>query len=276
MKKIILLMICCLLVTGCTVVRIDTTSISNITDVILEKDNSLYNHVGKGYKYYIPRGVSYIDTIGLNDVLYSKGVYYYLYVDAPAYLNKSDITYEEDKNLYYSKKIDINDKKGYLEIKKQDEQYLIKFSYNYASFETLVDEKDIEEVIKFSGLGEGINRRVKTYSLGMRMRLGLSIAFLGKPKLIILDEPTNGLDPAGIRQLRNILRNIAKQNDVCIIVSSHLMSEMELMCDKVAIVNNKTIPMKPNKGPKLENISRIFAFLAKSSCVIFFSVFNAI
>ena len=147
MKKLILLIILSLLCTGCTVVRINTDSISNITDVILEKDNSLYNHVGKGYKYYIPRGVSYIDTIGLNDVLYSKGVYYYLYVDAPAYLNKIEIEYNEDKKLYYSKNIDINDKKGYLEIKKQDEQYLIKFNYNYASFETLVDEKDITEVI---------------------------------------------------------------------------------------------------------------------------------
>ncbi len=146
MKKIILL-IFCLLFTGCTVVRINTDSISNITGVILDKNNSLYNHVGKGYKYYIPRGVTYIDTIGLNDVLYSKGVYYYLYVDAPAYINKKDIEYDENKNLYYSKNIDINDKKGYLEIEKKDDQYLIKFNYNYASLETLVDEKDITEVV---------------------------------------------------------------------------------------------------------------------------------
>lgn len=147
MKKIILLMVTCLLITGCTVVRIDTSSINNIIGVILEKDNTLYNHVGKGYKYYIPRGINYIDTVGLNDVLYSNGNYYYLYIDAPGYLNNIDITYEENKNLYYSKNIDTNGKLGYLEIKEVDGKYLIKFVYNYASFETLVDKKSINEVI---------------------------------------------------------------------------------------------------------------------------------
>ncbi|MBR1377027.1 MAG: hypothetical protein IJ565_04365 [Bacilli bacterium] len=147
MKKILFLMITCLLITGCTVVRIDTDSIANITGVILEKDNSLYNHVGKGYKYYIPKGVTYIDTIGLNDMLYSNGNYYYLYIDAPGYINNIEPVYEEDSNLYYSKKIDINGKIGYLEIKEVDKQYLIKFVYNYASFEALVDEKNINEVV---------------------------------------------------------------------------------------------------------------------------------
>lgn len=147
MKKILLLMITCLLITGCTVVRIDTKSIANITGVILEKNNTLYNHVGKGYKYYIPRGVTYIDSVGLNDVLYSNGNYYYLYIDAPRYINKIDIEYEEDSKLYYSKNIDTNDKNGYLEIKEQDGKYLIKFIYNYASFEALVAKDDINEVV---------------------------------------------------------------------------------------------------------------------------------
>jgi len=148
MKKILLLMMTCLCITGCTVVRIDTSSISNITGVILEKDNSLYNYVGKGYKYYIPRGVIHIDTIGFNDVLYSNGNYYYLYIDAPSYINNITTTYKEDKTLYYSKKIDINDRVGYIEIKEQDDKYLIHFEYNYASFEALVDEKSINEVVK--------------------------------------------------------------------------------------------------------------------------------
>lgn len=147
MKKILLLMITCLLITGCTVVRIDTKSIANITGVILEKNNSLYNHVGRGYKYYIPRGVTYIDTVGLNDVLYSNGNYYYLYIDAPRYIDKIEYEYKENNKLYYSKKIDINDKTGYLEIKEQDDMYLIKFVYNYASFEALVTENNINEVV---------------------------------------------------------------------------------------------------------------------------------
>lgn len=147
MKKLVLILITSLLLTGCTAVRIDTKSIDNITGVILEKDNSLYNQVGKGYKYYIPRGVSYIDTVGLNDILYSNGNYYYLYIDAVGYYNNIDVTYTEDSSLYYSKKIVINDKKGYLEIKKQDKQYLIKFVYNYAEITALVDEKDIDDVV---------------------------------------------------------------------------------------------------------------------------------
>lgn len=147
MKKLVILMCTCLLLTGCSVVRIDTTSIDNITGVILEKNNTLYNHVGKGYKYYIPRGVTYIDTVGFNDILYSNGNYYYLYIDAVGYANNIEPTYEEDSSLYYSKAIDINDKKGYLEIKKEDSKYLIKFVYNYAYIQALVDKKNIDEVI---------------------------------------------------------------------------------------------------------------------------------
>ncbi len=146
MKKILLLMIACLLITGCTVVRIDTDSITNITGVILEKDNSLYNRVGKGYKYYIPRGVSYIDTVGFNDTLYSKGIYYYLYIDAPAYINKIDLNYEKE-NIYYSQELDINGKKGYIKIYKKDNEYLIRFVYNYASIEAMVGENHINEFI---------------------------------------------------------------------------------------------------------------------------------
>ena len=147
MKKILLLMITCLLITGCTVVRIDTDSINNITGVILEKDNTLYNHVGKGYKYYIPRGITYIDTVGLNDVLYSNGNYYYLYIDAPGYIKNIEYDYKENKDLYYSKKIDINNKKGYLEISENDDKYTIKFVYNYGTFEAIVDKNSINEVV---------------------------------------------------------------------------------------------------------------------------------
>jgi len=96
-------------------------------------------------------------------------------------------------------------------------------------------KEDIEEVIKFSGLGEGINRRVKTYSLGMRMRLGLSIAFLGKPKLIILDEPTNGLDVDAVLNVRKQLEKLRGAGS-SILVSSHYLGEMEKIADRVLVL----------------------------------------
>lgn len=104
----------------------------------------------------------------------------------------------------------------------------------------------IDEVIKLVGLENRINDKVKTYSLGMRQRLGLAQALLHKPTVLILDEPTNGLDPAGIRELRDHLRILAKQEGLSVIVSSHLLTEMELMCDRIAVIQNgKLIDVKP-------------------------------
>ena len=89
MKKLIILFSLFFIVTGCTVVRIDTTDIDNTINIILTKENKLYNRVGKGYKYYVPGGVTYIDTDELNDKLYSSGTYYYLYVDIVNYYYQS-------------------------------------------------------------------------------------------------------------------------------------------------------------------------------------------
>ncbi|MFD0589835.1 ABC transporter ATP-binding protein [Paenibacillus sp. GCM10027627] len=96
----------------------------------------------------------------------------------------------------------------------------------------------VKEVVALVGLENRIHDKVKTYSLGMRQRLGVAQAILHKPKLLILDEPTNGLDPAGIRELRTYLRDLAKNEGVTVFVSSHLLAEMELMCDRVAIIQN--------------------------------------
>lgn len=147
MKKIIIIVLCLILFTGCTAVRIDTDSIDNIIDVVLSKNNKLYNRVGKGYKYYVPRGMNYIDTTELNDKLYSNGYYYYLYIDVISYYNKIEFTYEENKDAYYSRYININDKEGYLEINKVNDRYLIEFMYNYAKIETMVYEEDINDVV---------------------------------------------------------------------------------------------------------------------------------
>lgn len=99
-----------------------------------------------------------------------------------------------------------------------------------------VDKKRIKEVIALVGLEKAIHQKVKTYSLGMRQRLGIAQALLHRPAVLILDEPTNGLDPAGIRELRNHLRGLAELEETAVIVSSHLLAEMELMCDEIAIM----------------------------------------
>lgn len=147
MKKIFLIVLCLILFTGCTVVRINTDNIDNIIDVVLSKNNKLYNRVGKGYKYYVPRGMNYIDTTELNDKLYSNGYYYYLYIDVISYYNKIDFSYKENKDAYYSRYININDKVGYLEINKVNDRYLIEYMYNYAKIEALVYEEDINDVV---------------------------------------------------------------------------------------------------------------------------------
>lgn len=109
-----------------------------------------------------------------------------------------------------------------------------------------ISKERIKEVVELVGLESRIHDKVKSYSLGMRQRLGLAQALLHKPSVLILDEPTNGLDPAGIRELRNYLRQLAKQEGIAVIVSSHLLAEMELMCDRVAVIQQgKLISINP-------------------------------
>lgn len=100
-----------------------------------------------------------------------------------------------------------------------------------------VGDERILEVTKMVGLQERIHDRVKTYSLGMRQRLGIAQALLGRPKVLILDEPTNGLDPSGIRDMRQFIRYLAEEEGLSVLVSSHLLSEIQLMCDRVAIIS---------------------------------------
>lgn len=150
MKKIILIILMILLLTGCSVVRIDTNSIDNILNVILTKNNELYNQVGQGYKYYLPSGVSYIDSDDLNDILYCNGNYYYLYIDAISYYYKNKVDYKEKDNTYYSKLLSKNDgykASGYLEIEEKDGLYYLVFSYNYARIETIVDKEDLNNAV---------------------------------------------------------------------------------------------------------------------------------
>lgn len=103
-----------------------------------------------------------------------------------------------------------------------------------------VDERRIQEVVDIVRLDQRIHDKVKTYSLGMRQRLGIAQALLGRPKLLILDEPTNGLDPKGIKELRAFIRELADQG-MALFVSSHLLTEIQLMCDRVAIISHGSV-----------------------------------
>ncbi|PGZ93261.1 MULTISPECIES: ABC transporter ATP-binding protein [unclassified Bacillus (in: firmicutes)] len=99
------------------------------------------------------------------------------------------------------------------------------------------DDKKISEVVNLVKLTDRIHEKVKTYSLGMKQRLGIAQALLGGPKLLILDEPTNGLDPAGIRELREFIHMLVKEQNISVFISSHLLSEIEMICDRVGIIN---------------------------------------
>jgi ABC-2 type transport system ATP-binding protein len=108
-----------------------------------------------------------------------------------------------------------------------------------------ITEERLEEVIEIVKLKNRIKDKVKKYSLGMKQRLGIAQAIMHRPKVLIFDEPTNGLDPAGIKELRDILKRMAHEENAGVFVSSHLLSEMELMCDRVAIiVEGKLIDVK--------------------------------
>ena len=108
----------------------------------------------------------------------------------------------------------------------------------FASMYEGIDKSNIDGVVNLVKMSARINDRVKTYSLGMCQRIGIAQALLHNPKLLVLDEPTNGLDPIGIKELRDLLKYLAKEADVGVFISSHLLSEMELMCDRIVIIDN--------------------------------------
>lgn len=104
-----------------------------------------------------------------------------------------------------------------------------------------ISDEAIYKVVEQVGLTPRIKDRVKKYSLGMKQRLGLAEALLAGPKLLILDEPTNGLDPTGIIEFRNIVKKAAKENGMAVFVSSHILSEVSQLCDTVAFIDKGKI-----------------------------------
>lgn len=146
MKKILIILLL-LTLTGCSIVRIDVSSIDNTVDVILSKKNTLYNEDGQGYKYYIPNGVTHIDTNDLMHTLYYNGEYLYLYVDIVSYYYKNDINYKKSNNSYFYKRINNGKQKGYVEVTQQDNLYYVNFYYNYARIEALVTKENLNTTI---------------------------------------------------------------------------------------------------------------------------------
>jgi ABC-2 type transport system ATP-binding protein len=122
-----------------------------------------------------------------------------------------------------------------------------------------VGDAEVERVAGLVTLAHRLDQRVGTYSLGMRQRLGIAQAMLGRPKLLILDEPANGLDPAGIREIRELLRDLAREQGMSVFVSSHLLAEIELMCDRVAIIHKGRL-LREGTVPELISSRREMEF----------------
>jgi len=108
----------------------------------------------------------------------------------------------------------------------------------YARMHGNIPEARIDDVVKLVGLEGRIGDKIAKYSLGMRQRLGLAQAILHRPKLLVLDEPTNGLDPAGIKDLRDILKELASKENVAVFISSHQLAELDLICDRIGIIDS--------------------------------------
>ena len=104
-----------------------------------------------------------------------------------------------------------------------------------------ITKERIDEVVKFVGLENRIKDKVSKYSLGMRQRLGIAQAILHKPNLLVLDEPTNGLDPEGIKQIKDLIVKLAKEENMAVLISSHNLLELESFCTKVTIIKNGEI-----------------------------------
>jgi len=115
-----------------------------------------------------------------------------------------------------------------------------------------VTDERLRKVVELVGLQDAMKKRVKAYSLGMRQRLGIAQALLHEPSILILDEPTNGLDPAGIREMRDYLKRIAREEGISVLVSSHLLSEMELTCDRVVVIQQGKLVTERLLGEKAE------------------------
>lgn len=119
-----------------------------------------------------------------------------------------------------------------------------------------LSRKAVDDALELVGLNEFGNRLAKKYSLGMKQRLGLASALIGRPPILILDEPTNGLDPSGIHEIRNLIKSLPKLYDCTVLISSHMLSEIELMADDIGILNHGRLLFEGSLEDLHHNASR--------------------
>lgn len=125
---------------------------------------------------------------------------------------------------------------------------------------------DIDSVVRLVRMESRIDDKVKTYSLGMKQRLGLASALLNHPKLLILDEPINGLDPQGIMELRQIVRDLSKKDKMTVLISSHILAEIGQMCDRIIMIDQgKIVDSFTMDEIRAKNISLEEEYLSKAS-----------
>lgn len=148
MKKYLLLLLVLIVLTGCTVTRIDTLNYKDVSNKILSLNIKTYNKIGNGYKYYAPRGVVRVSSINYNDVLKRDSNYYYLFVDVVSYYHKIEFDYEANEKLYYSKILNSGKKKGYVQINKKNGKLFVQMVYNYAKIEAYTDESNINQTME--------------------------------------------------------------------------------------------------------------------------------
>ena len=149
MKKIIVLLsLVVVFMTGCSVTKLDSRDYEKNIETLLSKKNKLYNVYYDGYKYYLTKGISFIDKDEYNSLLKDKyNNKYYLYVDAIGYYHKIENTYKENSKSYYSKKLEYKKGNGYIQIDEVDNNYFIQFVYNYVKIEAYVSRNSLVDSI---------------------------------------------------------------------------------------------------------------------------------
>lgn len=147
MKKIFSFLLMIILLTGCSITSMNKSNIDTVVQEALYKENNLYNTNRIGYRYYLPRTFTVVRDSDYNESFISNGKKYYLYVDIVSYYNKSDFTFVTKPDIYYSALLSNGNNKGYLEITKVENSYLVELMYNYSKIEVLTNEENIKNVI---------------------------------------------------------------------------------------------------------------------------------
>ena len=147
-KLIVLLSMVVVLTTGCSVYKLDNTNISKNIKVLLSHNSNLHNVNYDGYRYYLPKGVSFVNKDSYNALLKDmNNNTYYMYVDVISYYHKKENDYEISESSHYSQRLDYNKKTGYVQIDEVDDKYFIQFVYNYVKIETYVSKKELTDSI---------------------------------------------------------------------------------------------------------------------------------